>query len=480
MHRRTSYHPFLDSHLLRKANAGDRQRYNSLLVGFLGAHRNTCPPALFTLSALPVLGLAAFLLLRRLKNPGPWTRLLNVFSIFLVIVLLTELIHANPRLAPPPQRSAVVFPIAPSSRPLPDIYYIILDGYARSDVLRELFDFDNEPFLDRLEQKGFYVARQSTSNYCQTPLSLSSSLNLEYLDDLIKGLGTSQTDLHELIDRNNLAATLRQLGYQFTTFATGFDPTDVSDSDRYLSPYLHLTEFQRLLIDRSVLWAFLPETDSRDLFTQARERILFLLDQLPRIAADPHPTFTLAHVVCPHPPFVFGPDGEDISHRDDRYYLGDGNKFNGMAIKPEIYVNGYRGQVNFINRRIEEVIDQILAGSKEPPIVILQSDHGSGLRLNMQSKEKTDLHERMSILNAYYFPDRDYRELYQQISPVNSMRVMLNTFFGARLKLLPDKSYYSTWSEPYEFMDVTESVRSPLPQVPRRSSNSGNPPAKGS
>ena len=318
----------------------------------------------FTLSALLVLGLVAFLLLGRLKKPAPWTRRLNVFSIILVILLLTELIHAKPRLVPQPQRSATVFPLVPQSRPLPDIYYIILDGYARSDVLLELFDFDNGPFLDRLEHKGFYVARESTSNYCQTPLSLSSSLNLQYLDDLVKGLGTSQTELHEVIERNNLVATLRRVGYQFITFATGFDPTDLSGSDRYVSPHLHLTELQRLLIDRTVLWAFLPETDSRDLFTQARERTLFLIDQLPQIAADPHPTFTLAHILCPHPPFVFGPAGEDISHRDDHYYLGDGNKFNGMAIKPEIYVNGYRGQVNFITRRIEDVIDQILARSK--------------------------------------------------------------------------------------------------------------------
>ena len=39
-----------------------------------------------------------------------------------------------------------------------------------------------EPFLKRLEQKGFYVARRSTANYCQTPLSLSSSLNAVYLN----------------------------------------------------------------------------------------------------------------------------------------------------------------------------------------------------------------------------------------------------------------------------------------------------------
>ena len=172
--------------------------------------------------------------------------------------------------------------------------------------MRELFDFDNSAFLDRLEHKGFFVARDSHSNYCQTPLSLSSSLNLEYLDDLVKGLATNQAELHELIDRNNLAATLHPLGYQFITFSTGFDPTDLADADRYLSPYGQFTEFQRLLIDRTLLWAFLPGLDGRDLFTQARDRMLFLLDHLPQIAVDPRPTFTFAHILCPHPPFVVG------------------------------------------------------------------------------------------------------------------------------------------------------------------------------
>jgi len=417
---------------------------------------------------LVVLGLAALGLIARLKKPGLWTRMLNLFSIFLVILPVTEITRATGLVRVRPQRSATVFPLALTPQPLPDIYYIILDGYARSDVMRELFDFDNTAFLERLEHKGFFVARGSNANYCQTPLSLSSSLNLEYLDDLVKGLGTNQTELRELIDRNNLAATLRPLGYKFVTFSTGFDPTDLTDSDRYLSPYEQFTGFQRLVIDQTLLWALLPDTDGRDLFTQSRDRTLFLLDQLPRIAADPQPTLTLAHIVCPHPPFIFGADGENISHRDDRYYLGDGNKFNGMATNPDVYVRGYHGQAIFVTRRIEEVIDQILARSKVPPILILQSDHGSGLRLNMQSKEKTDLRERMGILNAYFFPNRDYQGLYQDITPVNSFRVVLNTFFGARLEILPDRSNYSTWPDPYGFMDVTKAVRSPSRQGSRQ------------
>ena len=197
------------------------------LAGFWVRRTVHLPDRLSLLFVLMVLGSAALWMIARLRNPGLWTRMLNLFSIFLVILPLTEVTRATGAVRARPQRSATAFPLAPSSRPLPDIYYIILDGYARSDVMRELFDFDNTEFLENLEGKGFFVARGSNANYCQTPLSLSSSLNLEYLDDLVKGLGTNQTELHELIARNNLAATLRPLGYKFVTFSTGFDPTDL-------------------------------------------------------------------------------------------------------------------------------------------------------------------------------------------------------------------------------------------------------------
>ena len=73
-------------------------------------------------------------------------------------------------------RTAATYPDVRINWRAPIIYYIILDGYARSEVMRELFDFDNTAFLERLERKGFFVARGSNANYCQTPLSRSSSL----------------------------------------------------------------------------------------------------------------------------------------------------------------------------------------------------------------------------------------------------------------------------------------------------------------
>ena len=78
--------------------------------------------------------------------------------------------------------------------------------------MKSLFDFDNSAFLEHLERKGFFVARRSTANYCQTPLCLSSSLNATYLDELVKGLGNDQTELSDLIGKNNVVASLRPAG----------------------------------------------------------------------------------------------------------------------------------------------------------------------------------------------------------------------------------------------------------------------------
>ncbi len=65
----------------------------------------------------------------------------------------------------------------------PDIYYIILDGYGRGDVLKSVYGFDNEKFYNELENRGFFIARKSNANYAQTTLfSLASSLNMEYLE----------------------------------------------------------------------------------------------------------------------------------------------------------------------------------------------------------------------------------------------------------------------------------------------------------
>jgi hypothetical protein len=228
-----------------------------------------------------------------------------------------------------------------------------------------------------------------------------------------------------------------------------------------------------MLLDLTPLAPLAPVPQMRDSYTVTRDQTLYVFDKTPQIARWSEPTFTFAHILSPHPPFVFGKNGEDVSQRELPYRLTDGERYRDWYGDRAAYVTGYREQAAFLMEKAERMIDQILANSPLPPVIILQSDHGSGLGLSTQSVEQTDLHERMSILNAYYLPEKGREALYESISPVNSFRIVFNTYFAAGLELLPDRSYFSTWDEPYEFIDVTDRVRPASDRAPSTACPSG-------
>ena len=81
----------------------------------------------------------------------------------------------------------------------PNVYYIILDRYASSKVLKDVFDFDNQDFISQLSARGFHVTENSHSNYANTVLSLTSSLNMEYVNYLAGAIGVDSSDSKVLL-----------------------------------------------------------------------------------------------------------------------------------------------------------------------------------------------------------------------------------------------------------------------------------------
>ena len=326
----------------------------------------------------------------------------------------------------------------PEDHPAPDIYYIILDAYSRDDMLKKNYNIDNTPFLDELRNMGFYIGDCSQSNYAQTELSLASSLNSNYLDALDKRFtagNTSRVGLPELIQHSATRQALESLGYSTVAFETGFDATQIEDASLYLSGSKSqgINDFENLLIRTtagrifSEGIAFLnlkPDWEARD--EAHRQQILFTLSELQKMPAVPGPKFVFAHLVIPHWPHVFGPNGEPVHEHPDS-------------------VTGYRDQVLFINKQIVPILNKIISESKSPPIIIVQGDHGSVIEAPQR---------RMSILNVYYLPYGGEQKLYVQISPVNSFRVILDYYFGDNLPLLKDTSYYSIYDEPYNYQII--------------------------
>ncbi|GAG20003.1 unnamed protein product, partial [marine sediment metagenome] len=107
----------------------------------------------------------------------------------------------------------------------------------------------------------------------------------------------------------------------------------------------------------------------------------------------------------------------------------------------------YRNQVIFISKRIEKIVEGIIANSEVMPIIIVQADHG-------RSTHRIPSGEHVAILNAYYLPGGEAYQLYDSISPVNSFRVIFNIYFGGDYDLLDDVAYYSSYDDPYNFQFI--------------------------
>lgn len=335
---------------------------------------------------------------------------------------------------------------------LPDIYYIILDMHTRADVLRELYNYEDNILIPYLTEQGFYIASNSRSNYLHTSLSLPISLNLNYVENLLKDLPNSHKDLaitKKLIDQNRIALTLKQLGYTYITFNSGFSITETSSIADIFYNYEHgLNRFEQLFLNTTIFSKMLRFLKF-DLNNFHRERILAIFEELKNIPKNSEPTFTFVHIISPHPPFIFGPNGEKVGS-NKRFTFKDAAEYPGTK---EEYKTGYINQLAFIDRQVVDTIDEILRESEVKPIMIIQGDHGpsseidwtnrgklSGIEKLINPTSEISINERSSILNAYYYPHEGNEQLYENISPVNTFRLLLKYYFDYPIELLEDKT----------------------------------------
>jgi hypothetical protein len=316
---------------------------------------------------------------------------------------------------------------------LPDVYYIILDGYGRSDVFQDYYGFDNSTFLRDLTAKGFYIASESRSNYSHTFLSLASSLNMSYLDvstlyeaDRVESIGA----VLPLVEDNSVIRQFNNLGYTTIHFASGWEATDHNELADINFTFSSISQFNSLFVNSTILRPVAPWYSQQ----QKRRLVLASLDKLKEVPEIESPTFSFIHLLVPHPPYIFDQEGDlpDYAHNSNQNWF------------PK---QGYIEQLIFVNRQVEGVIDSILAQSDSPPIIVIQGDHGPA---------PAWVQSRMSILNAYYLPGNGAEFLYSDITPVNTFRLVLALYFGKNSELLQDESFFSVGDREFELCQVDD------------------------
>lgn len=343
----------------------------------------------------------------------------------------------------------------------PNIFYIVLDAYGGQPALQKYFNFDNKDFLDFLSKKGFQVNNQAKANYNQTWLALTSSLNLNYVQELLPNSAlqaNSRQPLRHLIQNNAATNYLRQLGYSIICVQSGLSFTRWNDADILAPPHESFDEFFTLWLSMTPIRGGFAIYDDltgsqHSAYQNLRDRIQFSFEHLPDYAKTSKPAFIFSHILAPHPPFVFGPNGESIEP-DRKYAISDGSEFFSNGGTKEEYKKNYIGEIQFINDQLKQTITKILSHSKTPPIILIQADHGSRMHLDWERFDKTDTEEAYSIFHALYIPNHYQLEHPDELSPVNNFRMLFNTLFHTHLTLLPHKSYYSPWENLFQFQPV--------------------------
>jgi hypothetical protein len=417
---------------------------------------------LIILVSLLLLGVLALVLWRTKYDLTPWLHTAALIALALILLPLASIVRfelANMARSSVGSSIETTVTMAVRSRAphrKPDIYYIVLDAYGRDDVLRSLYGYDNTALLEALEERGFFVARQSRSNYSWTTLSLCSSLNSMYLDDVTTPIRASQSQLllDDMIKDNAVARVLRGKGYRYVAIGSGWrmsSPNRFADVD-LLTDWSTRNRFEQMVLDQTLVPKVLRlRSDGAPI--EHRQHVLRQFEALGSVADLQGPKFVFCHLVCPHQPFIFDVNGEFPVQ--ERTWSHD--EFEDPATR-EIYMRGYVTQLPTLNARLLDAVDAILAhyDPANRPVIVIQGDHGPQAGLDLESFEETDLYERMSILNAIYVPPDVPCAFDDSITPVNTFRIVLNGLLDTRLEILPNRHFFSSWPRPYRLIPIPE------------------------
>ncbi len=436
-----------------------------LLFGWLqyGVHwpapLNDCRLLPVLLASLPGVALLVWSFRLGRRRPVWCNALLRPLCLFLA----ANLLFAAARLAvlewQRPRADTLFAPLEAPASPtpppssLPTIVHLVLDGFASDEILATRYGTASAPLSGPLRELGFHIVAKARSNYMQTALSLSSTLNLDYVTIPPHLLDTfDRTPLLKHIQSSRAVAWLRAAGYEIVNFPSGYDFTDKIGADICIAPRI-FNELAANQWERS--WIGTLAGGGRGEGANHVRRIMTVFRELPGLCARPtaRPRYIFAHVVAPHPPFLFdehGPRREPVAFdlMDGSHRVGPG------AADQAAYRAAYLAQLRYIAASTATTVRQLPATSSRPLVILIHGDHGPGSGLRWESREASDVEERLGILCALRFPDGDYAAVPDDLSPVNLLRLVFNRYLGTSYPMLPNHSFFTRWRAPYRLEPI--------------------------
>lgn len=316
----------------------------------------------------------------------------------------------------------------------PSVYIVILDEYPGQYTLNNVFHYNNTFFYNQLVQKGFKVVDSSVSNYELTVLSIASMFSMDFLE--IEKLTSANERFAYLesfkqINTSPVIEFFRKQGYEIRNYSFfDFNKAPALTKNEFWGGNIRLFTNQTLygklkkelplyLANKSISYFFIDQVENEYL-NQIDKSLSESVDREKQDKAHfSKPVFTYIHLNLPHPPLFMDSLGNRISAKIRKSY------------SKEQVIEAYLQYMVYGNRRIIKWIDEIQEASKGEAVILLMSDHGTGMQLKKG-------YRRLDNLNAVYIPGADYSKWYKGFSNVNQFRLVLNELFNQNLPLKPD------------------------------------------
>jgi hypothetical protein len=320
-----------------------------------------------------------------------------------------------------------------NSKPKPNVYFIIFDSYPSNSVLKKYYGWDDSGLINALRSLGFTVNEKARSNYPSTNLSVPSTLNMRYIhedEEFIKAKDR-ESYLDNKIKFSAVVERFKSEGYE--VIFNGI-------------PDFTSTDFINLFLGASLGVVY-----SDIFFTKYKNDTLNKLNVLKQMEKPQKPTFVYFHVLCPHLPYIFKPDGSTVTYLE---YLLRLAKF---SFNPSIFDSAYLDQVKFIGTQIVQIASQLRA--KDPDaIIIIMADHGLLLPHSAKYKKSIKIDSSLGILYAIYTPP--VIVIPEKITPVNLFRYLFNNLFDDELEILPDRFFVIEGRKRnYNLSEVTQDLK---------------------
>jgi hypothetical protein len=344
-----------------------------------------------------------------------------------------------------------------------DVYWLVYDRYGSDRAMRNLYQVEND-LTPWLQDKGFEVLENSHANYVATSLALSTTMNLAHLEELTGLVGSSTSSYNAVYRRLQSSLVPRQfqaLGYRYLHLGSWWNPTRFDEAaDRNYNAD-GVNDFTNVLFTTSAMplavKALGLEEQPPSEHTKHIKHNTYALDQLDRLRGEPGPKFVMAHILLPHPPYVYDRDGRPMTEEE--------------ATSLEDKDAGRR-QLAWTNTRIRSFIEGLLALPEEQqPIIIIQADEGpwtdpyfaDKVNYDWSTATPEDLETKFGILNAWYVPGGTQSlGLRHDQTAINTFPTLFTRYFGLDgYEQLPDIVRTSSgWNRPYKLVDITDELPS--------------------